>query len=173
MLGYSKNNRIFASRMEGKETIRTYPLLQAQMSVFVGWEIHPTATAWNLPSVITFPKTVSADRLENVMSQLAQRQELHIRFVKGDDGLPRQFIDQQMSIPVVRKQLTDEEATAYMNHDFVRPFTPYGNEPLCRIEIIETPTRLLLLTDFHHTIADGTSIVQLMNANITSTSFPT
>lgn len=151
--------------MEGKGTIRHFPLLQSQMSVFMGWEIHPTATAWNLPSVITFPKTVGADRLEAFMRRLVENQELHIRFVKGDDGLPRQFADSQMAIPIVRRQMSDEAATAYMNNDFVRPFTPYGDQPLCRFEIIETPTQLLLLSDFHHTIADGTSIVRLFNEN--------
>lgn len=151
--------------MEGKGTIRHFPLLQSQMSVFMGWEIHPTATAWNLPSVIMFPKTVGADRLEALMRRLVENQELHIRFVKGDDGLPRQFADSQMAIPIVRRQMSDEAATAYMNNDFVRPFTPYGDQPLCRFEIIETPTQLLLLSDFHHTIADGTSIVRLFNEN--------
>jgi amino acid adenylation domain-containing protein len=151
--------------MKGKGTIRNFPLLQSQMSVFMGWEIHPTATAWNLPSVITFPKTVGADRLEAFMRRLVENQELHIRFVKGDDGLPRQFADRLMAIPIVRRQMSDEAATAYMNNDFVRPFIPYGDQPFCRFEIIETPTQLLLLSDFHHTIADGTSIVRLFNEN--------
>jgi amino acid adenylation domain-containing protein len=139
-----------------------HPLLQSQMSVFVGWQMRPTTTAWNLPSVISFPKTVGLKRVQAAAERITQHQATHTRFVHIGTTI-RQYTDPSMTIPIATRQMTEAEAEEYMENDFVRPFEPFGGAPLCRIEIIETPQRLLLLTDFHHTIADGTSIVRMMN----------
>lgn len=142
--------------------MKTYPLLQSQMSVFMGWQMHPETTAWNLPSVISFPKSVGLKRLQEAAKRITRHKATHTRFVKIGMAI-RQYCDPHMTIPIPTRRMTETEAEAYMANDFVKPFQPFGPFPLCRIEIIETPQRLLLLTDFHHTIADGTSIVRMMN----------
>ena len=141
--------------------MKTYPLLQSQMSVFMGWQMHPETTAWNLPSVISFPKSVGLKRLQEAAKRITRHKATHTRFVKNGMAI-RQYCDPDMTIPIPTRRMTETEAEAYMANDFVKPFQPFGPFPLCRIEIIETPQRLLLLTDYHHTIADGTSIVRMM-----------
>ena len=69
----------------------------------------------------------------------------------------------EMPIPVVTRKCSDAELQAYLNEGFVRPFDLFGNEPLFRVEIIETEKSLCLLTDGHHAIIDGMSFVPIIS----------
>ncbi len=136
-----------------------YPLLDSQLGVLLACSSSPHSTSWNLPSVLLFDKTISADQLaEATQSICAARAELHLCFVRTEDGELRQYTDPTMSIPIARKSLTDKEADLYIREEFVQPFAPFAHEPLCRFEVVETPTRVMLLMDFHHSIADGYTI---------------
>jgi len=101
------------------------------------------------------------DRLVAAISQIVRcRPVLRNRFVVGSDNSIRQYPDETMEVPVCRHQMSEEEAIDYIHHGFVRPFQLFGAEPLCRFETIETPLHHWLLMDFHHSIADGMTIVQ-------------
>ena len=63
-----------------------------------------------------------------------------------------------MAIPVLHSKMEDEEADIYMQTGFVQPFQLFTQQPLCRFEIVETEKRTLLLSDLHHSIADGFTI---------------
>ncbi len=141
--------------------MKTFPLLQSQMSIWLGWIVHPTSTAWNLPSVLTFPPHTDAHRLYAAVCRLAaQRSELHIRFTIANDGQPRQYVDAALPVPVSMMTMTEDEVERHLTTSFVRPFAPLGNEALCRFELVATPRRLLLLLDIHHSIADGITVAR-------------
>ncbi len=139
--------------------MKTYPLLDSQLGVLLSCSYTPSSTAWNLPSVIFFDKTISADRLLDAVRRVcAARMELHVQFLRADDGTFLQYADAGIEIPVAYSKMTDSEAEMYMKDGFVRPFSLFSNMPLCRFEVVETDTRVLLLSDFHHSIADGYTI---------------
>ena len=137
----------------------TYPLLDSQLGILLSCGASPTSTAWNLPSVIVFDKTVSAERLLRSLKDIcAARAELHVQFTRTEEGTIRQYVAPAMDIPVLHLKMSDREAEQYMRGAFTRPFLLFRHQPLCRFEIVETATRTLLLSDFHHSIADGFTI---------------
>ncbi len=141
-----------------------YPLIQAQVGIFRDWEAHPESLRYNLPSVARFNKgEVDGGRLQQALQTIIrQRAVLHTRFFLDSDGLPRQYADPSLAIPVVIHHMTEKEVQAYIAQDFVRPFHLLSGEPLCRLEIAETSEAVYLLIDFHHSIADGLTIASLL-----------
>ena len=141
-----------------------YPLIQAQVGIFRDWEAHPESLRYNLPSVARFNKgEVDGGRLQQALQTIIrQRAVLHTRFFLDSDGLPRQYADPSLAIPVVMHHMTEKEVQAYIAQDFVRPFHLLSGEPLCRLEIAETSEAVYLLIDFHHSIADGLTIASLL-----------
>ena len=144
----------------------SYPILDSQLGILLACGSRPASTAWNLPAVIEFDKTVSAMQLLEAVGRICDaRTELHIQFVRTEAGEIRQYADRTMPIPFDVKRMTDEEAEQYMQEGFVRPFTLFGKEALCRFEVVETDTRVLLLSDLHHSIADGFTIAGRLMGN--------
>ena len=141
------------------KSMTTYPILDAQLGVILSCSTAPDTTAWNLPSVISFDKTVSAERLFQAVCDICKcRTELHVQFVRTEEGTILQYADNAMEIPVRHTKMSDSKAQEYMEHGFVRPFRLFSHQPLCRFEIVETEQRTLLLSDLHHSIADGFTV---------------
>lgn len=141
--------------------MNTYPLLDSQLGVLLACGTTPSTTAWNLPSVMFFDKTISAERLFQAVTAICEsRAELHVQFLRTEEGTIRQYADSSVSIPVTHTKMTDKEADDYMKEGFVRPFLLFRHQPLCRFEIVETEKRTLLLSDLHHSIADGFTIAR-------------
>ena len=79
--------------------MKTYPLLDSQLGVLLSCSYTPSSTAWNLPSVIFFDKTISADRLVDAVRRVcATRMELHVQFLRADDGTYLQYADAGIEI---------------------------------------------------------------------------
>ena len=142
--------------------MKTYPLLQSQLGVFMEWMKDPSVTQYNLPTCTKMPKTVDVQRLQKGFERICQeRSTLRTRFVMVD-GEPRQYVDDEMKIPVTVRTMTDQETAQYIERDFVRPYDLLSGEPLIRIEIIEAETFNWLLVDIHHTIGDGLTLAPNM-----------
>ncbi len=147
----------------------SHPVLDAQLGILLACSATPQSTAWNLPSVITLGKSVDASRLVDAITCIcSSREELHIRFIRTPDGTIRQYADHALPIPVARRQMSEDVADTYIRHGFVKPFDLFGDEALCRFEVIETDSHLYLLSDFHHSIADGYTIAH----NLMQTDLP-
>ena len=152
--------------------MKTYPLLQSQMGVALEWIFNPAATRYNIPFHIEFPKRVTADRVRDALLRIiAVRDIFRLRIVQDENGDLRQFVDESMEIPVPVHKMTDEEAHDYISHRFLRPFTPFSAEPLVRFEVIEAESCNHLVFDFHHIIADGTSLITTFLMGELSASF--
>ena len=137
----------------------TYPVLDSQLGVILACSASPDTTAWNLPSVIVFDKTISAEKLVCAVNDICNnRVELHVQFVRTKEGTVMQYADTTMTIPVRHTKMKDRDVQEYLERGFVRPFQLFGHSPLCRFEIVETEKRTLLLSDLHHSIADGFTI---------------
>ena len=138
--------------------MKTYPLLQSQLGIFLEWMKNPSITQYNLPTCSKLPKVVDLQRMQQSLAKICQeRSTLRTRFVM-EDGEPHQYADEQMVIPIQIRSMTDREASAYIEHDFVRPYDLLSGEPLIRIELIEAETSNWLLLDIHHSIGDGLTL---------------
>ena len=150
--------------------MKTYPLLQSQLGVFTEWMADPSITRYNLPAVVRFSKKVTPEKLVKAFETvIAKRDVLRTRFVLNDEGLPQQYSDPDMVIPIERKSMTDEELDSYLKNGFIRPYDLLSGEPLCRVELVETPQNNYVLFEIHHTIADGLTLGNC----ITLRDFPT
>ena len=149
--------------------MKTYPLLQSQLGVLLQSMQHPGSTHYNLPNYIFMPLSVTRERVVSAVQKLVESfPELHTRFVTNEQGEVRQWSDMSMPIPVVNRKCTEVELQAYIDKEFVRPFNPLGNEPLFRVEVVETEKTIYLLFDAHHAIMDGMSFLSVVsNALVT------
>ena len=139
--------------------MKTYPLSYSQTGIVLACGRHPESTNYNLPSAIPFPKEVEADRLTLAVKEIVRcRPVLRTRLVLSERGIPQQYADEEMEIPVPCRRMTENEVLNYIHDGFVRPFFLFGPHPLCRFEVVETETHHWLLSDFHHVIADGITI---------------
>lgn len=149
--------------------MNTYPLLQSQLGIFLECMAEPSATRYNLPCFLSFPKSISCDKIECSFQKIINsRRELHTRFMIDENGNPRQYADMDLEIKVLRKKMNDEDLEIYKKDGFVRPYDLLSGEPLCRIEVIDTPTQNAVLFEVHHVIGDGITL----SPNITLNDFP-
>ena len=143
--------------------MKTYPLLQSQLGVLLQSMQHPGSTHYNLPNYIFMPLSVTRERVVSAVQKLVESfPELHTRFVTNEQGEVRQWSDMSMPIPVVSRKCTEVELQAYIDKEFVRPFNPLGNEPLFRVEVVETEKSICLLSDGYHAIVDGMSFATIL-----------
>ena len=143
----------------------SYPLLQSQLGVLLQSMQHPDSTQYNLPNYIFMPLAMTMERVASVARTILESfPELHTRFVTDEQGDIRQWCDREMTIPVITRKCTEAELQAYLSDGFVRPFDLFGNEPLFRMEVVETEERLCLLADGHHAIVDGMSFVPVLTS---------
>ena len=117
--------------------MKTYPLLQSQLGIFMEWIKNPSVTQYNLPICSKLPKVVDIKRIQVAITRIIQeRSVLRTRFVM-ENGEPRQYADDQMAIPVTIRNMSDKEVANYIDHEFIRPYDLLSGEPLIRIELIE------------------------------------
>ncbi len=138
---------------------KSYPLCQAQFGVFVYCQNEPQSTQYNLAAQYCLPQATDMERMKSALEQIIDmRPVMRTRLFLDENGTPRQYADTEMTIPVGMRDMSDEEADRIIG-GYVKPFSILGEEPLCRFDLITTPTRKLLIHDFHHLIMDGTSLL--------------
>ena len=143
--------------------MKTYPLLQSQLGVFYDCLKFPQVMQYNCPNISELTNTVDLDQVEKAMQTIfAERQELKIRFLIDENGEPRQYVDENKKLTIVRREMSEVDFQQYAYHGFCRPFDLMGEEPLLRIELVTTPEgKRYMLLDIHHMITDGTSYLVL------------
>ncbi len=131
------------------------PLSYAQMGVYFECLKNPASTIYNIPCLLSYPQGVTAERLADVVKQVAQcHPVLNVHFVTEGDTIMQTTAD-AAPIEVLLTSMTDEELQTYKN-EFVRPFN-LQKPPLYRFEVVTTPQGVHLLLDVHHLIFDGAS----------------
>ena len=142
--------------------MKTYPLLQSQLGVFYDCLKYPKVMQYNVPCITKLTDNIDLGRVEAAFQSIFKaRQELKIRFLIDEKGEPRQYVDENKKLTVVRREMSEADFQQYSHHDFCRPFDLMGEEPLLRIEMITTPENRYLLMDIHHMLTDGTSFLTL------------
>ena len=119
--------------------MKTFPLLQSQMGVVLACSKHTHSTCYNLPGSIPYPREIDAGRLAVAIRKvIAARPAMRICLVRDGKGCVRQYVDEEMTIPVIVRHVAEDEVSAYLRQGFVRPFDLFCHEPLCRFEVLAT-----------------------------------
>ena len=143
--------------------MKTYPLLQSQLGMFFDCIKFPDVRQYNLPSITPLTPEVDLDQIETAIQKIFKaRKELRIRFMIDKDGNPRQYVDENRQLKVVRRKMSEAELQEYAYGAFIRPFDIMGDEPLVRWELITTEKQSYQLTDIHHLVCDGMTYTPIL-----------
>jgi len=137
-----------------------YPLSAAQRRMYTLYLLDQGNVAYNLPSITRIEGQLDKQRVEQTVRKLIQRHESLRTSFEIRDNRPVQRIHETVEAPLVfsRRTVRNNDDIERLMQEFVRPFE-LDKAPLFRIELVETgPDSHLLLLDFHHIIADGTSV---------------
>lgn len=143
--------------------MKTYPILQSQLGIFVQCMENPLSTQYNLPNNCFLPPSVDLERFIKAFEKvIAERPIFRTRFMIDENGDVRQWSDENMEIPIIRRKCSEAELQAYIKDGFVRPFDLLSGEPLFRLEFVETEKGWYELSDGHHVIMDGMSFTPVL-----------
>ena len=137
------------------------PLSYAQMGVYVDCMKQPTATVYNIPTLIRFPKDTDVQLLEKSIETLIKAHPQFFVHFDSEAGEIVQIVDKNQALAISKNQLNETELEKY-KVDFVKPFN-LRQGPLYRIEIVTTEQNVCLLADVHHLIFDGGSLDLFLN----------
>ena len=137
--------------------IKSAPLSFSQLGIYSECAASPEDIQYNIPECLTMPQGITASQLKDALQKvLAAHPYINTHFQSDDRGETYQCPMEGFTpeIPVVN--LSDPEFER-RKKDFVRPFDLHKG-PLYRFEIVESPSAVHLLADFHHLVMDGGSI---------------
>ena len=138
-----------------RKTATSAPLSYAQTGVYFECLKNPTSTIYNIPYLLTYPTKTDAGKLAEVVKSVADiHPELSVHFTTEGDAIV-QTTEGSVAVEVPITEMGDEQLATYKN-EFVRPFN-LQKAPLCRFEVVKTPSAVHLLLDVHHLIFDGGS----------------
>ncbi len=139
--------------------MKTYPLTQSQLGMFLEWNANRASTQYSICYHHILPKSIDIERLQKAIEEFVQAHDaFRIRFVETD-GEIRQYADSSLKFEVVRREMSDEQEKSY-RRTFPRPFDPFSASPI-RLEIVETDSGYALYVEAFHPITDGTSMREI------------
>ncbi|QUL52236.1 amino acid adenylation domain-containing protein [Paenibacillus tritici] len=136
-----------------------YPLSSAQARLYFLHQLQPDSTVYNLSAVLTMEGDVHKEHMEDVFRRLIQRHEAFrtsFHLIEGEYG---QCIHTEVpfSLPLLSCGSDEEDLEAIIS-DFIQPFD-LAEAPLLRAGLIrQTGSRVQLVVNLHHIIADGVSL---------------
>ena len=133
----------------------------AQQGVYFDCLKNPGTTIYNIPTLMHFPSSVSADQLSNaVTAVLTAHPALFCKIMNlGDD--PVMVCPRHIAVKVTVSEMKDTDLDSF-RQKAVHPFD-LQRGPLFRAEVIHTESSLLLFLDIHHLVADGASIAIIIS----------
>ncbi len=136
------------------------PLTSSQSRIFAVQQLATWSTAYNIPFAWELRSDIDLDVLAAALATLPSRHHALRASFDVDGAVPRQWFAKDAALTVDRWD-TDEANLAARMSRFVQPFD-LSKAPLLRAAIATTETRVLLLLDVHHIVADGLSVRLLL-----------
>ena len=143
-------------KTEKKEHKALYPLSKTQLGVYLDCMKNPYSTQYNIPSILTFPKSVDANKLADCIKQIIKAHPYIMTHLSTEnDEIEQVYVDSaEPDVPVA--QLSEKQLENFKK-EFVKPHN-LAKAPLFRIGVVETENNVYMLSDFHHLIFDGASV---------------
>ncbi len=141
--------------------LASYPISNAQENIYYQWQLDKNSLAYNLPIALKIQGSIAYDKLKACFSAIIDRYEaLRTSFVYIDET-PRQIVESDYEIDVDEINCQPSELDIVLK-GLIKPFD-LENGPLCRMRCLDLQAEeAMLFFDFHHSIADGTSIVNFV-----------
>ena len=137
--------------------MKSAPLSFSQIGIYSECAVNPEDIQYNIPVCLTMPQGITALQLKAAVEKVLEAHPyVNVHFQSDDNGETYQCpMDRGASALSVVK-MTEQELEREKK-SFVRPFA-LQEGPLYRFEIVESPSAVHLLADFHHLIMDGGSL---------------
>lgn len=129
------------------------PLTESQRGVYLECIESPESVKYNIPFFCRLPAGTDPARLKEAVKTVVRAHPALQFTVSAPGGVPS-MLRGEFSIEIPEKEVPDfrEESLS-----FLRPFD-LERGPLYRFELLHTPEGLILLSDIHHLVFDGTSL---------------
>ncbi|MFF2885482.1 amino acid adenylation domain-containing protein [Paenibacillus sp. NPDC057967] len=134
-----------------------YPAASGQQRLYVlsGMEEH--STLYNIPSALLLEGEIEIGRLTKALASLVRRHDILRTALVMHEGELVQVIQDDAEL-VLEEIAGEGQSEGEHIRDFLRPFD-LSKAPLARVALVRLrDERSLLLTDMHHSIADGVSM---------------
>lgn len=136
---------------------KSAPLSFSQLGVYSECASNPEDIQYNIPVCLEMPAGVTAAGLRTALEKVLEAHPyIGTHFQYDDEGNAYQCPVDGLVFDIPSVKLSEEELEREKKA-FVRPFD-LQKGPLCRFEIMESPSAIHLLADFHHLIMDGGSM---------------
>ena len=149
------------STQEAHADLSQIPLSYAQMGVYVECMKQPTATQYNLPTLVRFPKDADVDAIAKAVETIVKAHPLMQAHFSSAGSEIIQTVDLDQPVEVVRSKHKEAEMER-CKLEFVKPFN-LKQGPLYRFETVTTEQYVYLLVDIHHLVIDGGSLDLFFN----------
>jgi amino acid adenylation domain-containing protein len=138
-----------------------YDVSNSQYRLYFTQQKSPGNIAYNISIALNLQGEIDSERLALIIKRLTRMQEsLRTSFHIINDRLV-QRIREDVTVEIDAFAARDEEVKDIVNA-FTRPFN-LANAPLCRLGIVHTPGKdVVLLMDSHHIVSDGASVEVLV-----------
>jgi amino acid adenylation domain-containing protein len=141
------------------------PLSFSQRRLWYLQRVDPNLSAYNIPAAFRIRGDLDSSTLEQALTDVIARHEILRSCIKEVDGQPLQETAPNlgMRLPVTElTQLSNEQAENEANrlfHADARQLYDLGTAPLVRARLIKLSIDVhILIFNFHHIIADGSSL---------------
>ena len=160
---------LFRRLSQAGHQVNAFPLSLAQHRLWFLDQLDPGSPLYNLPVAFRMRGPLQADTVEQSLNTIVQRHAiLRIRlFLAGEEPLQVIVPDQKFALEVIDFDAAspaqrESQAQAYLAAEARRPFD-VANEPLLRVHLLRLAEKEhILFVNIHHCIADGASIVALL-----------
>lgn len=131
-----------------------YPITENQRGVYIDWDMNRDTTQYNIADVTPIHGHSAQEAKDAVIQVINAHPYIKTRLVLKDGDVMQQRRD--ADLPEVSIESLDFEPDTVFFQKRVRPFDLL-NDRLYRIEVYQTPSSVLIFTDFHHIVFDGGS----------------
>ncbi|MEG0456339.1 MAG: condensation domain-containing protein, partial [Bacteroides sp.] len=135
--------------------IKTYPLSQSQLGIYLEYIQHPESMQYNLPYHVRFSSNIDVEKLKCAIESVIETYPVFKTRLIIHNGELRQCPDFNLQIDIPVIHVAEKEVEQHISQ-FIRPFDLH-KDALSRFLLIKTPMSLHLVFDIHHIIADGSS----------------
>jgi len=173
--GTAKDKYISIEAVEEKEY---YPSTSVQERLYILQQMNPDNIAYNMPEMYMFEGGMDRERLGDAFKKLIKRHEsLKTSFEMIGEKLVQEIHDEVIfeieyfETDMHRQTETNPEGTRGLAplfiKEFIRPFD-LSRAPLFRVGLAKIEQdKCLIMVDFHHIVADGTSMGLLIKEFMT------
>lgn len=142
--------------------LKPQPALLETQTVFEVQKYAPQSTMWNLSFLMQLKKDVDAERLSKAVDRVLKHHPVFLSVFFIEDGRLMQKYKPELyeNIKIVH---TTEAEFSVMQKKLVGSFETLTDVLLYRKAIFVTEKRALFFFDIHHSITDGTSLLNLWN----------